>query len=591
MSTALDLDPRQAPPPLTFALPGLQGLGFGFLLLVLALLLQPAIPAPISRHLRLALFLPVAALACVTPLWWRFEPFDLAIPANFRWAIFAPYGVLKAVQWGLLSDRARAKDLAWVGFDGREEERSRDVVVEREEAEKGRAHELASTTARSEPAAEGLRKRAPPELSAPTPRRPSTALSPDIALPSSSPTDISHLPTPSPSPPFDAVNPPSIASAPHPTSSVSPLAHAQRDAQSAAQQHDPLRTLVDATHLVSSLRGVGYLWGPPLRSLARPAPSHAAFVRRALAQFVLAHAVSTACVALQVLDRDGELAPVLARAVPLLSPGAAQLVSATIARLGIGASLHAQMNIGAEGVSLGLYAAHRALNAVLDRVGGGKAVKWRSTFDVREYPPLFDRPFAAMGEGGLAGFWGHRWHALFRDVFTSVGYRPVSRLARRVGLPKKAGQFAAVVAVFALSAWMHWQALVSARYALSPSSSSLAFAAAHHLPLSSLYPAPYASLSFVERHGTWVFFLAQPFAVSLEGAWSALTRRRVGGWAGKAWVALWVVGLGQASVGRSWLALGLVHGLPPVRLWSNSRFLLPVLNLAPMPLFMRSPPY
>lgn len=98
-------------------------------------------------------------------------------------------------------------------------------------------------------------------------------------------------------------------------------------------------------------------------------------------------------------------------------------------------------------------------------------------------------------------------------------------------------------------------ALVSARYALSPSPSSLAFAAAHDLPLSSLYPAPYASLSFLERHGTWVFFLAQPLAVSLEGAWCAATRRRVGGWAGRVWVALWVVGLGQASVGRSWSVL------------------------------------
>ncbi|GAA5849542.1 hypothetical protein JCM9279_007264 [Rhodotorula babjevae] len=589
LDAAVGPDYRQPPPPLAFALPGLKGLGFGILLFVLALLLQPAIPAPISRRLRLALFLPIAALALVTPLWWRFQPFDLAIPANFRWAIFAPYGILKAVEWGLLGERGRAKDLAWVGFDGREEERSHDVAVREAAREHVRAE--ATTTTRPEAAVEGLRKRAPPELSAPTPRRPAPALPPGLAPPTPSSSDISHLPTPSPSPPFDAVNPPSIAAAPHPTSSVSPLAHAQRDAQSTAQHRAPLRTLVDAAHLVSSLRGVGYLWGPPLRSLARPAPSERAFVRRALRQFVLAHTVSTACVALQVLDRDGELAPVLARAVPLLSPGAAQLVSATVARLGIGASLHAQMNIGAEGVSLGLYAAHRALNAVLDGVGGGgERVRWRSTFDVREYPPLFDRPFSAMGEGGLAGFWGHRWHALFRDVFTSVGYRPVARLARRAGVPKKAGQFAAIVAVFALSAWMHWQALVSARYDLAPSASSLAFAAAHDLPLSSLYPAPYTSLSFVERHGTWLFFLAQPLAVSLEGAWCAATRRRVGGPAGKLWVALWVVVLGQATVGRSWLALGLVHGLPPVRLWSWHRWLAPVLNLAPMPLFMRPSP-
>lgn len=163
--------------------------------------------------------------------------------------------------------------------------------------------------------------------------------------------------------------------------------------------------------------------------------------------------------------------------------------------------------------------------------------------------------------------------------FTSVGYRPVTRLVRKAGLPKKAGQFAAVVVVFALSGWMHWQgasslalllllslsrarvdaclsrrlaALVAARYGLAPRASTLAFAASHHLPSSSLYPAPYSTLSFVERHGTWVFFLVQPVAVTLENVWLKATGRRIGGWPGRAWVALCVVVFGQATVGKSW---------------------------------------
>ncbi|BGP51153.1 hypothetical protein JCM10450v2_007082 [Rhodotorula kratochvilovae] len=572
--------------PLAFSLPSVWGLSFGVGLYLLALLLQPAVPAALSRPLRLALFLPVAALAYVAPLRWRFEPFELSIPANFRWAIFAPYGILKAVEWGTMSTAEQERELAWVGFDGREEERARRISTAEAKSHKNGAAEGRSTAVAESQNGSHARRRET-SLPAPIPLRPASAVPPSLAVPTFDANAQLPTPSPSPSPPFVAVNPPSIADEPHPTASISPLTSAKLDAQSSSQRAHPLRTLTDAAHLLSSLRGIGYTWGPPLRSLARPSTTERAFVRRALAAFALAHAVSTACLAVQVLNREGELAPLLRRAVPALSPGAAQLVSATLARLGIGASLHAQMNIGAEGASLAFYALHRATNALLAL--GGDRVTWRTSFDLREYPPLFDKPFEAMGEGGLAGFWGQRWHALFRDVFTAVGYRPVLKLARRLGLPKKVGQLSAVTVVFALSAWMHWQALVAARHLLAPTPSGLAFAAAHHLPLSSLYPAPYSSLSFIERHGTWVFFLLQPVAVTLENAWIALTRRKIRGWYGRVWTALWVVVLGQAVVGRSWLALGLVHGLPPVHLWSWERWVLPTFSLAPMPAFMRMP--
>ncbi|GAA5820407.1 hypothetical protein JCM3770_002432 [Rhodotorula araucariae] len=577
--------PAQDAAPLAFALPSVWGLSFGIGLYLLAILLQPTVPASVSRPLRLALFLPVAVLAFIAPLRWRFEPFELAIPANFRWAIFAPYGVLKALEWGTMSCREQERELAWVGFSGHEEERAQRLSQKEADAAKPSAVvSKASAVAQGQNGCQTRKREA--SLPAPIPLRPTLVALNSLPVPLSDANAQLPTPSPSPSPPFSAVNPPSIADEPHPIASLSPLTHARLDAQSTSQRAHPLRTFADAAHLLSSLRGIGYTWGPPLRSLARPSTSERAFVRRAVGAFVLAHAVSTACLALQVLDRDGELAPLLLQLAPVLSPPAARFISVTLARLGVGASLHAQMNIGAEGASLVFYALHRLTNAVLAL--GGSKVTWRTDFDLREYPPLFDKPFEAMGEGGLAGFWGQRWHALFRDVFTSVGYRPVSKLARRVGLPKKVGQLAAVTAVFALSAWMHWQALVAARYLLAPTPSGVAFAAAHHLPLSSLYPAPYSSLSFLERYGTWVFFLLQPVAVMLENAWVALTRRKIRGWYARVWTALWVVVLGQAVVGRSWLALGLVHGLPPLRLWSWERWLLPTFSLAPMPAFMRA---
>ncbi|GAA6004478.1 wax synthase family protein [Rhodotorula paludigena] len=596
-----DADPRALARP-AFSLPSPKGLLFGAGLLALALLLQPAVPPRVSRILRLALFPFVAFLALASPFWWRFEPCAIGIPANFRWAIFAPYGWLKAVEWGLLSSGAREREFAWVGFDGRDEERvhahSREHTCE---GKRGAVQQQAAgkTTAREQDGS--ARSRRANDVAAPRPMHPPMRAD-SLTAPQDASAANSQLPTPSPSPspPFEAIQPPSIADDPPHSPPLPPLARAKVASLTAEQRLHPLRTFSDAFHLLTSLRGIGYTWGPPLRSLAPPSPTHAAFVRRAAYMFVYSHVVSTLCLALQVLDRDGLLAPFLARQLSLLpvsAPAAvAEFISSTTSRLCIGVSLYAQMNIGFEGACLAFFLCHHATNALLSRLANAlppnwaKRVSWRSTFDLREYPPLFDRPFAAMGDGGLASFWGKRWHALFRGPFTAVGYRPVSKLARTLGLPKKASQLAGVFVVFALSGWMHWQALLAARHALgeSLSPSLMAFAAAHSIPPTSLFPRPYASLSFLERHGTFVFFLLQPVAVALENFWIAKTRRRVGGWAGRIWVALWVVVLGQAVVGRSWLALGLVHGLPPVHLWSWERWLLPTFSLAPMPIFMRS---
>lgn len=143
---------------------------------------------------------------------------------------------------------------------------------------------------------------------------------------------------------------------------------------------------------------------------------------------------------------------------------------------------------------------------------------------------------------------------LFPRRFNTLGFLPSVRLCRRLGLPSSVSKLVGALVVFALSAWMHAQALYSARHSLTPTPSGLAFASSlsSHVPLSSFYPPPWSSLSFIERYGTWIFFLAMPFAIVLETAWEARTRRRIGGWAGRVWTGMWIVGLGQAVVGRSW---------------------------------------
>ncbi|GAA5824778.1 hypothetical protein JCM11251_005337 [Rhodosporidiobolus azoricus] len=570
------------PPPPPFALPPLAALSYAPLLFLLCVLLQPSVPSRVSQPLRILLFFPVAYLATTAPATYPIQPAQWGVGANFRWAIFAPYFLWKAVEWCFLvaDPRERERELTWIAFDGKDE-----AKLHSEGAQHVTQPGVVSSTAKHE---SDLRQRLNGVV-APVPIYPPSADLSLVASSSSSATTPQQLPTPAPSPPFRNIQPPSVAEAATPSARLTPVTQAKSAALRSDQRAHPLRTLADATHLLTSLRGIGYAWGPPARSLPTPPPSHDIFFRRSAWEFVQAHTISTVALALQVLHRDGILAPFLSSHLPFLSPSLAESTSALLSRLLIGVSLHAQMLIGFSGANMLFCCLACVTNALLDRLPERWGWTWRAVFDLREYPSLFDRPFSSLGEGGVSVFWGKRWHALFRASFNALGFRPSTRLARRLGLPSTAGKLLGAFVVFFMSAWMHAQALYTARLSLDPTPQALAFASALSLPLSSLYPAPWSSLSFTERYGTWIFFLAQPIAVALESVWTAVTKKRIGGWAGKIWTGLWIVVLGQAVVGKSWLALGLAHGLPPVDLWTWHRWLLPTFALAPLPAFTRIP--
>ncbi|GAA5853290.1 hypothetical protein JCM8547_000273 [Rhodosporidiobolus lusitaniae] len=589
------------PSPPQFALPPLSALSFAPILFLLTLLLQPAVPSRISRPLRLALFLPAVVLAGTSTFRYRIEPVEWAIGANFRFGISSPFFVMRAIEWGLLAGKEREKENAWIGFTGKHEQ---ELHIEKKV---GRADDVgkSNSTAMANGGSAVVVKRTSGTAAqqngvvAPRPVHPVPVsnILPSSSTSSSATSTPPQLPTPAPSPPFSAVQPPSITESATPSSRLTPLTASKTAALRAEQRHHPLRVLADATHLLTTLRGIGYVWGPPSRSLPPPEPSHGAFLHRQAIDFVRAHLISTLSLAAQVHHRDGKLAPLVSSLfsrlpfLPFTSSSAASLepYCALLSRLLVGVSLHSQMLIGFAGANITFLALAYATNAVLDLAPERWGWTWRAIFDAREYPPLFDSPFEKMGDGGVSSLWGKRWHALFRSSFNALGFKPAVRLAKSLGLPSTVGKLLGAVLVFGLSAWMHWQALFSARYSLSPSPAGLAFASSLSLPLSSLYPAPYSSLSFVERHGTFLFFLAQPIAVLLETAWTVATKRRIRGWAGRMWTTLWIVVLGQAVVGRSWLALGLAHGLPPVSMWTWKRWVVPVFALAPMPAFMRFP--
>ncbi|TKA50719.1 hypothetical protein B0A53_05997 [Rhodotorula sp. CCFEE 5036] len=558
--------------PLEFKILPPSAFSFAIPLFLLAVLLQPAIPTHYSRPLRLALAYPAVHAAYNAPYLHRHEPAEFAVAANFRWGIFAPYAILLALYWSFMNERDRQSEFAWVGFDG---DRSKEAQGVKKPPTPDSVDKVA---------AGGEEK----ELVAPKPIRPgeNPATAANSALMAKT-VIVPHLPTPSPSPPFEAVNPPSVSSAAPPPVNLDALSASSSTALGTEQRQHPLHILASAMHLLSSMRGNGYVFGPPMSKLPPPAESERALIVGAIESFVTSSAISTACIALQVLDRDGLVAQVLTDKVPFLPSCVAVFISSLLARICVGLSLWVQMKIGFSGATLGFYLLHHTTNYTLDHVPWARNVKWRSTFDIREYPPLFNQPFSRLGEGGVAAFWSRRWHFLFRAVFTGTLYNPTTKLAKRLRIPKRDGALLGAFLVFAGSAWMHWQAFTSARADTEPTPSGLAFLAKEGIPHSSAYFRPWSALSFIERHGTWIFFLSQPVAIVLEQLFTLVTRKRVGGWAGKVWSFVWIIVLGEAIAGRSWLALGLVHGIPPVSRWSWQRWVMPTYEMAPMPAFMR----
>lgn len=116
------------------------------------------------------------------------------------------------------------------------------------------------------------------------------------------------------------------------------------------------------------------------------------------------------------------------------------------------------------------------------------------------WPPVFDRPWAQYS---VHAFWAKGWHQLLRQTLLIAAY-PSTWLFGRTGL---------VFGVFLASGLFHdW-----AMYCMGRG-----------------------------RDGrVIVFFGAQAVALMLEALWKKVMGKRVGGWFGGIWTAVWIVGLGQ----------------------------------------------
>lgn len=302
--------------------------------------------------------------------------------------IFGPYGVLKALEWGFARDRS---SYTWLGFDKAEvvqpEEEEQTPSSSGAETEGSTALNASSTTTALETdtstmaTAQQRRGRA---VSLPTPPD-SPTLGPSLTNGHPSPSITPKKPTHHRAP---SVGEPDIGT------SGKPAFVKRLHTRFNASHSSPLSIALDGLHLLTSMRGIGYSFGPPIASLApTPPKGRWQFARRTAWRFVRSHVISTCC--LLILMERHRRVPALLSLVSGLDMKQTQAVADVMSYIAVGVSLHAQMLVGFEGAKLVFLG--------MDYLPLPEKVK--PTWDAREWPDLFYRPFEPVS---VTVFWSQQ---------------------------------------------------------------------------------------------------------------------------------------------------------------------------------------
>lgn len=129
-----------------------------------------------------------------------------------------------------------------------------------------------------------------------------------------------------------------------------------------------------------------------------------------------------------------------------------------------------------------------------------------------QWPPVYDSPWRA---DSLHDFWARRWHQVLRRTFIVLGGIPGGWIGGDIG--RTLGTFIASGLFHELGMYMVCRGL---------------------------------------DHKVTFFFALQGVGVLLERLYRKLTGHRVGGWPGRIWVAIFILGFGQVCT-DSWLRRGL----------------------------------
>jgi hypothetical protein len=130
------------------------------------------------------------------------------------------------------------------------------------------------------------------------------------------------------------------------------------------------------------------------------------------------------------------------------------------------------------------------------------------------WPPAFRDPWFATS---LSDLWAERWHQLFRDNFISLGGKPMAMVM---------GRTSGILGAFFVSGVFHYMGL----WGMGNGS------------------------DFPRIVG---FFVMMGVGTTMERTWRMFTGQRVGGFFGRIWMWIWVVGWGHMLV-EAWAMHGLM---------------------------------
>ncbi|KAL8278401.1 hypothetical protein RQP46_009091 [Phenoliferia psychrophenolica] len=312
--------------------------------------------------------------------------------------------------------------------------------------------------------------------------------------------------------------------------------------------------VVSSLHLLLSMRGTGYAFGPSVHTLKKTAYRRT-FLKAHLIELAWSHTAVVGSTIVLTLPQT-TLHNYLAVIFPSLSPSAISTLFATLSTAALGLGAYAGLTIG--------YTTFALFVLLLSTLASFLpfSIFCLPPFPLKEYHRLFNEPWRFES---AAVFWALGWHNLFARSFKTLGTDPTSFVVESLGGSQQLGKGAGIMVVFALSGWLHEQAIISSAYHMRTRD---------------------PPLPFIVQYGGTLYFLLQGVAILLEQTFTAATRRKVGGPLGSLWTFLPVVG-GGYLVWKSWITLGLTSGMPDVTQWTWHRFVLPLAALLPPGIFTK----
>lgn len=227
-----------------------------------------------------------------------------------------------------------------------------------------------------------------------------------------------------------------------PSRAVLDPSNLRRIRQLNALNDSPIDILFWTLHLLMSMRGIGWAYGPSPNNVAKPYPSKPIpFFLSAFKTLFLTHSTLLLCAINLTTSNENKIN--FWKNYLLGNHFSIEQIhyfSETLTGLSLGTAAYAGLNAGYLTAILLVFIPTTFLNIILP--------SYIPKFEPKQYPPVFQSPWKF---NSVRNFWSKQWHGFFSRPFQELGYKPLIFLLGDGIL----GKAFAVLGVFGMSAWLH----------------------------------------------------------------------------------------------------------------------------------------